>query len=127
MDDDSDIKPSFSTRRRWSQRLKLILDLFCVVALIAMANYFGARHYSRGHLTADTRHELSSQTRLILQALTNDVRITVFFDRNQALYHDVTELVSEFGESSLDNLVENWFSDETQAALNALVARLAAR
>lgn len=96
MDDDSDIKPSFSTRRRWSQRLKLIVDLFCVVALIAMANYFGARHYSRGHLTADTRHELSSQTRLILQALTNDVRITVFFDRNQALYHDVTELVSEY-------------------------------
>jgi 3,2-trans-enoyl-CoA isomerase len=40
---------------------------------------------------------------------------------------DLVELVREFGESSLDNLVENWFSDETQAALNALVARLAAK
>jgi 3,2-trans-enoyl-CoA isomerase len=40
---------------------------------------------------------------------------------------DLVELVSEFGESSLDDLVENWFSDETQVALNALVTRLAAR
>lgn len=96
MDDDSNIKPSFSTRQRWSQRLKLIVDLTCVLALIAMANYFGARYYSRGHLTPNTRHELSSQTRLILQAVTNDVNITVFFDRDQALYQEVTELVSEY-------------------------------
>jgi 3,2-trans-enoyl-CoA isomerase len=40
---------------------------------------------------------------------------------------DLVELVREFGESSLDDLVENWFSEETQAALNALVARLAAK
>jgi enoyl-CoA hydratase/carnithine racemase len=40
---------------------------------------------------------------------------------------DLVDLVSEFGEASLDDIVENWFSDETQAALNALVARLAAR
>lgn len=39
---------------------------------------------------------------------------------------DLVALVGEYGESSLDDLVENWFSDETQAALNALVARLAA-
>lgn len=96
MDDDSNLKPSFSTGRRWSQRLKLIVDLLCVLALIAMANYFGARYYSRGHLTSNTRHELSSQTRLILQAVTNDVNITVFFDRDQPLYQEVTELVSEY-------------------------------
>lgn len=96
MDDDSAIKHSFSTGQRWSQRLKLIVDLLCVLALIAMANYFGARYYSREHLTPNTRHELSPQTRLVLQAVTNDVRITVFFDRDQALFNDVAELVNEY-------------------------------
>ncbi len=96
MDDESNIRDSFSAGRRWSQRLKLVIDLLCVVALTAMANYFGARYFSRTHLTANTRHELSSQTRLVLQALTNDVKVTVFYNRKEPLFDDVSELITEY-------------------------------
>ena len=96
MDDDSHIKESFSAGKRWSLRVKLVVDLLCVLALVAMANYFGARYYSRGHLSSNTRQDLSSQTKLVLQAITNDLQITIFYDRDQPLFNEVSELINEY-------------------------------
>ncbi len=40
---------------------------------------------------------------------------------------DLVYLFDQLTEETLDQLVEDWFSDETQAAMNALVARLAGK
>jgi len=96
MDDETHIQESFSAGKRWSLRVKLIVDLACVVAVAAMMNYLGARYFSRTHLSQNTRQELSSQTGLVLQALTNNVQITIFYDRDQPLFSEVSELVNEY-------------------------------
>ena len=91
-----DTKPSFSMARRWTLSLNVLLSILAVVALVAMLNYLAARHFHRIPISQFARMELSGQTRRILQSVTNNVKVTIFYDRTHDLYEMVNGLLKEY-------------------------------
>src|SRR5687767_14494089 len=91
-----DTKPSFSLARRWTLSLNVLLSIVAVLALVAMINYLAARHFQRIPVSALARVELSGQTKRILQSVTNDVKVTVYYDRTDELYEMVNGLLKEY-------------------------------
>jgi hypothetical protein len=91
-----DPKPSFSMARRWTLSLNVLLSILAVVALVAMVNYLAARHFHRIPVSQFARMELSGQTRRILQSVTNNVKVTIYYDRTDDLYEMVNGLLKEY-------------------------------
>ena len=91
-------KPSFSAGRRFATGLNAFVGLAAVLAIAVMLNYLAARHYVRRELNSVRRTQLSTQTARVLQSLTNEVRVTVFFDaRDQEELHSLTtKLLREY-------------------------------
>src|SRR4026207_2449997 len=87
-----DTKPSFSMARRWSLSLNVLLSILAVVALVAMVNYLAARHFHPIPISQFARMELTGQTRRILQSVTNNVKVTIYYDRTDELYEMVNGL-----------------------------------
>jgi hypothetical protein len=95
-----DPKPSFSSGRRWLGALNTVLAVAAVLALAVMFNYLSAdRYFFRFHLSRDAAFKLSSQTRAVLNSLTNDVQATIFFQPdgdNQEIYGLTSGLLTEY-------------------------------
>ena len=72
--------PSFSPRRKWLIGLNVVISTLALLALVGMANYLASRYYTRLQLTARKQFSLSPQTLRVVRSLTNEVKITVFFD-----------------------------------------------
>lgn len=87
---------SFSWARRWSAALNLLITVAAVLALVAMCNYLALRHYTRFHLNRSAEAALSSRTREVLAALTNTVKMIVYFDENDPLFPRVKGLLKEY-------------------------------
>jgi ABC-2 type transport system permease protein len=75
-------KPSFSSGRRWLGALNTVLAAIGVLALVVMLNYLAAGYFLHFQLSRDAPFKLSSQTRAVLESLTNDVQVTIFFKPN---------------------------------------------
>jgi hypothetical protein len=88
--------PSFSLGRRWSISLNVLLSVVAVLALVAMVNYLAARHFGRVPISALAQTELHPQTRRILESVTNNVRVTIYYDREEPLYPLVNGLLKEY-------------------------------
>jgi hypothetical protein len=91
-----DTKPSFSMGRRWTLSLNVLLSIVAVLALVGMVNYLAARHFQRIPVSTLAQMELSAQTRRILQSVTNNVTVTVYYDRTDELYEMVNGLLKEY-------------------------------
>jgi hypothetical protein len=91
-----DTKPSFSMGRRWTLSLNVLLSIVAVLALVGMVNYLAARHFQRIPVSTLAQKELSAQTRRILQSVTNNVTVTVYYDRTDELYEMVNGLLKEY-------------------------------
>jgi hypothetical protein len=61
-----------------------------------MVNYLAARHFERLPLSRLAQTELSPQTRRILESVTNNVRVTIYYDREEPLYNLVNGLLKEY-------------------------------
>ena len=96
MNGDERTPQSFSMLRRWSAVLNLIITMAAVLALVAMANYLAIRHFTRFHWTSNTEAELSPRTRQVLAALTNTVKVTVYFNSDDVLFPRVKGLLKEY-------------------------------
>ncbi len=77
-----DPPPSFSSGQRWSIGLNTFLATVAVLALVVMANYLAAGYFKRFQLSRDAAFKLSEQTLRVLDSLTNDVNVTIFFQPN---------------------------------------------
>jgi len=88
--------PTFSGARRRSVGSHLAISLVALLAVVLMANYLAARHYRRLQWTPDARYELSEPTRRVLETLTNELHVTLLFDRDAALFAPVYGLLSEY-------------------------------
>jgi ABC-2 type transport system permease protein len=81
--------------RRRSNRVAI--ELLLLVAIVAGANFFSARHYLRGDWTRGRTFALSEKTRNILRALQKPVDVMVFMlpsgEGANDLYSDVRELL----------------------------------
>ncbi len=84
----------------WSHRLRVAgrvgLAVLALSAIVVMVNYLAARHYRRLYWTGDARFELSATTRAVLARLTNEVNVTVLFDREHSLFAAVYSLLAEY-------------------------------
>ncbi|HKS38551.1 MAG TPA: GldG family protein [Verrucomicrobiae bacterium] len=89
---------SFSRGRRWGILLNVLMSCAMVLAVAAMINYLASRHYKRFQWNADTRYQLSPITLKMLAALTNDVKVIVFFDPDphDSVYLSVKGLINEY-------------------------------
>jgi hypothetical protein len=87
---------SFSLGRRWSLSLSVAVSVLAALALVLMANYLAVRHFKRWPLAAAAQGQLSPLTKRVLGALTNEVRVTLFFDRQDALFSPIHALLKEY-------------------------------
>jgi gliding motility-associatede transport system auxiliary component len=93
-------RPSFSVARRWSISLSVLLSLAAMAAIVVMVNYLALRYYKRIHWTANEMYKLSPLTEQVLHSLTNEVKVTLFFDRQEPLYRAVAALINEYRAAS---------------------------
>lgn len=71
---------SFSKGRKWALAFQAFVAVAALVAIAIMLNYLAARHFVRLDLSVLRDKPLSAQTLRVLNSLTNDVKVTVFFD-----------------------------------------------
>jgi hypothetical protein len=92
-------KQSFSNGRRWLNWLNTLLAVAAVLALVVMANYLAGGHFKRFQLDRDSAFKLSEQTLRVLDSLTNDVDVTLFFEphgANEEIYGLASGLLAEY-------------------------------
>lgn len=89
-------RASFSPARRWGIGLNLAVRTLLVLAVVAMLNYLGALVFHRFFLSSQTSIKLSSRTVAVLNAMTNKVAVTLYFDTSDEFYPDVVALLNEY-------------------------------
>jgi hypothetical protein len=82
----SDLPPSFSKARKWSLGLNVLVSSAAVFSLLLMVNYLAARHYTRWSWSAGAQAQLSPLSLRVLTAVTNPVKITLYFDKEDPLF-----------------------------------------
>lgn len=91
--------PSFSRGRRWTSALNTVLAAVAALAVVVMLNYLAAGHFLRGFWSRDSSFKLSRQTLAVINTLTNQVQVTIFFqpnDRNEQIYGLTRALLAEY-------------------------------
>jgi hypothetical protein len=79
--------------------LNVLLAVLLVGALVVMANYLAARHFWRWQWARGVEQTLSPQTLRLLDTLrsqTNELKVVVYFDRQEALFGSVKSLLAEY-------------------------------
>jgi hypothetical protein len=93
---DPKFQPSFSRGRRWKIGLDVLARTALVLAVVVMANYLAAQFFKRFYLSAQTRVELSPRTVSVLHSMTNHIAVTLYYDRQDDFYPDITSLLDEY-------------------------------
>jgi len=88
--------PSFSPWRRWTIGLNSCFIILVVLAVVVMLNYLSYGHSTRFHVSSRVKHELSPQTVKFLSAMTNRVKVVIYYDRNEPFYSTVVSLLTEY-------------------------------
>jgi gliding motility-associatede transport system auxiliary component len=96
MPTDQPAKPSFSRGRKWGIGLNVVLLLLVVLAVVAMVNYLSREYFLRSYWSTRTSIELSPRTLKFVKSLTNQVNITLYYDREDSLYSMVVELLNQY-------------------------------
>ncbi len=89
-------KPSFSPYRRWAIGLQVVLLIFLVFSVVVMVNYLGRQYPFRFHVNSREKNPLSPLTIRFLRSLTNQVQVTVYYDREDGLYSTIVDLLNEY-------------------------------
>jgi ABC-type uncharacterized transport system involved in gliding motility auxiliary subunit len=87
-----------SPLRRLTIGLTVLVGVLSMLAIVVMLNYLANRHFVRIHVTDDPRQQLSPMSRQVLQGLTDEVQVIVFFepDPTGTLYSAVRALLTEY-------------------------------
>ena len=91
-------KPSFSPYRKWGTGLHVLFLSLIVLSVVVMVNYISRDCFLRFHASTRTRLELSPRTVGLLRSLTNQVKVTLYYDTedDKAFYGTVVDLLSEY-------------------------------
>jgi hypothetical protein len=91
-------KPSFSPYRKWGIGLHALFLSLIVLSVAVMVNYISRDYFLRFHASTRTRLELSPRTVGLLRSLTNQVKVTLYYDTDDShsLYTTVADLLSEY-------------------------------
>lgn len=89
-------KPSFTPRRKWGVGFDVIVRTLAVFAVIVMLNHLGSLFFHRQYVSESTKVELSSRTKNVLNALTNEVKVTIYYNREDEFYPTIAALLREY-------------------------------
>lgn len=89
-------KPSFNPYRKWATALNVGLLVTAVFAVLVMVNYLSADYFRRFHLSTQYRAKLFPRTVHFLHSLTNSVKVTVYYDKEDPSYSSIVELLNEY-------------------------------
>jgi hypothetical protein len=93
---DSHSRPSFSPYRKWGIGLHVVFLVLVVLSVVVMVNYLSRDYFLRFHLSAHTRIELFPRTVSLLRSITNQVKVTLYYDTEEELYPTVASLLGEY-------------------------------
>ena len=96
MADEPKIKPSFSPRRKWGIGFDLAVRTALVLVVVVMISYLSNRHYHRRYLSSVTSKQLTTRTIGLLKSFTNNINVTVYYDKEDDYYSMITGLLKEF-------------------------------
>ena len=82
----SEPSPSFSRARKWSLSANLLLAFAAMAALVLMVNYLAARHFTRWSWFESSQARLAPLSLQVLNSVTNPVKVTLYFDKEDPLY-----------------------------------------
>ncbi len=89
--------PSFSPRRKWSIAFNVVFATIAVMLIVLGVNYISSRFlYKRFYLGSHTRIDLSPRTISLLRSITNHVDVTLYYDKSDPLYGDISALLKEY-------------------------------
>jgi len=96
------IKTSYSPARRWQIGFDVALRTALVLAVAVMLNFLGGKFYHRFYLSAQTRVALSSRTLAVLQTLTNQMSVTLYYDTHDPdnFYPTIKALLDEYHDAN---------------------------
>ncbi|MCX6912200.1 MAG: hypothetical protein NT167_03940, partial [Verrucomicrobia bacterium] len=77
---DPQSKPSFSPYRKWGMGLHVFFLVLVVFSVVVMANYISQEYSLRFHLSTRTAIELSPRTVGLLRSITNQGKVTLYYD-----------------------------------------------
>lgn len=89
--------PSFSAVRKWSIGLHVCLAVLLVLVIVVMVNYISREYFLRMRVSARTKIELHPSTVNFVKSITNHVRIVLYYDKHEALYSTIADLLNEYG------------------------------
>jgi ABC-2 type transport system permease protein len=96
MSDSAPTKPSFTPRRRWTVGFNLAVRTLAVLAIVVLVNQLASTIFHRHYLSESTRVELSPRTKNLLAAITNEVKVTIYFDRDDDFYPPIAAMLREY-------------------------------
>jgi len=91
----SKIQHSFSPGRRWKIGFDVVVRTALVLAVVVMVNYLGAKFFRRFYLSSQAQ-QLSSRTLSVVHSITNQVTVTVYYDKNNVIYPMIVALLNEY-------------------------------
>ena len=97
MADQLDERPSFTAGRKWRAGFNVVVGLAALLAIVVMANFIGRNYFFRRVTVGNqTQVRLSPQTLGLLKSITNDVRITLYYDKSALMFNTISALATEY-------------------------------
>jgi hypothetical protein len=95
---DSHPRPTFSPHRKWAIGFHVLLLISVVLSVLVMVNYLSRDYFLRFHVSPHSKIDLSPRTVGLLRSLTNQVNVTLYYDRDEegSLYSTVADLLGEY-------------------------------
>jgi ABC-type uncharacterized transport system involved in gliding motility auxiliary subunit len=92
------VKTSFSPAPRWQIGFDVALRTLLVMSVVVMLNFIGAKFFHRFYLSSQTQVALSSRTLAVLQSLTNQMTVTLYYDTRdpENFYPTILALLNEY-------------------------------
>ncbi len=87
---------SFSAYRRWGIGLNVLLVVLIVFSVMVMLNYLSRDYFVRYYLGDRGRIPLAPLTVKFLRSLTNQVKITIYYDKTDPYYGRISDLLTEY-------------------------------
>ncbi len=95
-------QPSFSPGRRWTIGFDVVVRTALVLAVVVMVNYLGAKFYERFYFSSQTQVKLSPRTLSVVRSITNQVVVTVYYDKTDDWYPTIIALLNEYRSANPD-------------------------
>jgi len=90
-------RPSFTPGRKWRAGFSVVVGMAALLAIVVMANIIGQNYFFRRvTVGSQTGVELSAQTLGLLKSLTNELRITLYYDKSDLMFSTISALATEY-------------------------------